>query len=518
MITGLWSVFKVATRLGAIGAKLGGIGATAFGIRQIWHTASEEQSWQAKTLLSTLYALHMGSISLTTAVLFGATDVSAPTATALVCSTALLKNIADLLVEKTTLLGLARKQWDLEQQFSLHNNDFHTNLTLLEDLKETDDAIDALLKQQQVCHQDLKEIRNYSTLEDFWNTLKEHDAVAIAKNKTIRTFFSKVDLKTFDPDIAIKQLLQKSAQLNHEGNQQKIDEIGIIQLQCIKYKRVLSILKEINSLIGSLPPSAHSATNDYLLKRKKELENRLLKMQQGDVECLPSGFVERMQKKSPANLKRALQKYIQEKITTLGQKITLQQLLLVEKRDFLCRPIDFAPLVEQIKDISMVQNKLWMARLNQNAKSNNVDTGGLSAGIALIMAMIPTAEVSKYLHPMMLCIGVMAGAVSLTDLYKRYQATHKMSEKEAKKMKQFLLQKKFQIAKLGDAHLRKILTTQLENILEDKQTSTPIVSEQVVVNQTRVAKLTAKRTIYQQSLASESAVLKVGTRSTPSRR
>lgn len=518
MLTGLLPVFKVMARLGAIGAKIGGMGATAFGIRQIWYTASEEQSWQSKALLSTLYALHMGSISLTTAVLFGATDVTAPVATALVCSTALLKNIGDLVVEKTNQMGLARKHWDLEHQLSLKNNDFHTNLTLLEDLKETDDAIDALLKQQQECHEYLKLTRRQSTLEALWNTLKEQDAAAIVKSKTIRAYFAKVDGETFDPDIAIKELLQKSAQLKVEGNQQKLDEVGTIQLQCIKYKRVLLILKEINLLIGSLPPSAHSEKNDYLLKRKNELESRLRNMQQGNVECFPIGFIEKMQKKSPAAFKRSLQKYLQDRVTILGQKITQQQLLLVEKRDYLCRPIDFAPLVEQIKGISAVQNQLWIARLNQNAKSNNVDSGSISAVIALVLAMVPSEEVSKYLHPMMLCIGVLAGAVSLVDLYKRYQATHKMTENETKKMKQFLLQKKFQIAKLGDAHLRKILTTQLENILQDKNTVTPIASEQLVVNQARVAKLTAKQTIYELSQATESAVLEVRTRSAPSRR
>lgn len=516
MLSGIGSYLKVAMKLGAIGAKLAGIGATAFGIRQIWHTAAEEQTWQSKTILSTLYALHMGSISLTTAVLFGATDVSAPVATAIVCSTALIKSMADLFVEKSNQMGLARKQWDLEQQLSIYNNDFNTNLTLIEDLKETDDTIEALQEELKEYTHFLHLTRRESTIGSVWNVLKEQDALNTEKNRMIINFFAKIDLETFDPDATIKDLLQKVPQLRQDDKQQKLKEMGVIQFQCIKYKRLLGILKEINSLIGSLPPGAHSAKNDYLLARKKELEGRLQAFKYGGIECIPVAFIEKMQTKKGAIFKKALQQFLKDRINVLQHRMVEQQMLLVEKKNYLCRPIDFSPLVEHVKDISVMQNKLWLAKLNEDAKAKNVDFGSLSAVMALVLALIPTAEVSQYLKPMMLSIGVIAGVVSLTDLYRRYQAVHKMSENDNKKMKQFLLQKKFQIAKLGDAQLRDILTRQLENILQDAKTSGPIISEQLVVNQTRMAKLSAKKLIYQQSV--ESPVLKVRTRLISSRR
>ncbi len=517
MISGLGTFFKETTKIGSIGAKLAGIGATAFGIRQIWYDASEEQSWQSKTILSTLYALHIGSISLTTAVLFGATDVSAPVATAIVCSTALLKSMADLFVEKANQVGLARKHWDLEQQLGINNNDFHTNLTLIEDLKETDGAIENLEKERQEYIHFLKLTSRQSTLESVWNTLKDQEATKVAKNKTIAAYFAKMDLETFDPEVAIKALLERAPQLAEEGNQQKLTEIGVIQFQCIKYKRLLGILKEINLLIGSLPPGAHSAKNDYLLKRKLELESRLQAFKQGGIPCLPDGFITKMQLKKGADFKKALQRFLKDKIADLHQRISQQQMLLMEKKSFLCRPIDFSPLVEQVKDISLMQNKLWLAKLNEDAKSKNVDFGGFSAVMALVLALIPTAEVSHHLKPIMLMIGVMAGIVSLTDLYKRYQAVHKMSENETKKMKQFMVQKKFQIAKIQDAQLRSILTAQLENILQDNHSCEPIISEQLVRNQARISKLNAKKLIYQQA-ETESPVLKVRTRLISSRR
>jgi len=518
MMNGFVALIKVAARVGAIGAKLTGIGATAFGIRQIWHTAPEEQSWQSKTILSTLYALHMGSISLTAAVLLGATDVTAPVATAIVCSTALLKNVADLLVEKTNYIGLARKHWDLEQQFSARNNDFETNLTLVEDLKETDDTIDALKKQLKEHHVFLKQTRNSTILQTLLHSLKDQDNVLTAKNKILRSFFVKVRPDSFDPDATIKHLVQEAAQLTQAGEHQQLSRIGIIQFQCIKYKRVATILKEINLRLGSLPPGAQLSKNRYLLKRKNELEQRLTLLRGGNVDCFPRGFVARLETKSPAAFKKALQEYLKNKITDIAQKITEQQLLLIEKKDYLCRPIDFSPLVGQVKDVSAMQNKLWLAKLNENAKSNNVDLGMASAIMALVLALIPHLEVSRYLHPLMLSIGVVAGVVSLNDLYKCYQATHRMSDIESKKMQQFILQMKFQIGKLGDSQLRKILTKQLEDILQDGETVVPIDPDQLVVNHARMAKLTAKRSIYQLSQQPTSPVLKVRTRLSSSRR
>lgn len=518
MSNGLVDLFKVVTRLSAIGAKVSGIGATAFGIRQIWYKATEEQSWQSKVILSTLYAFHMGSISLTAAVLLGATDVTASLATAVVCSTALLKSLGDLLVEKTNYLGLERKHSDLEQQLIAKNSDFQTNLTLVEDLKETDDAIDALNLELKKYHQYLQQTRQKQTLDTLWQTLQQQEIVAVNKNKIIRHFFDKIDLEKFDPDSTIKSLLLKASQLTPGDHQQKLADIGIIQLQCIKYKRVLGILKEINLLLGSLPPGQSSAKSHYLVKRKVELENRLLKLQRGGFECLPEGFTLQHQTKTLAALKKPLQQFLKSKISELNQRLTEQQLLLVEKKEYLSRPIDFSPMVEHVQGISAMQNKLWFAKLSENTKSKNVDLGVASAVLALILAMLPSVEVTKFLNPVMLSIGVMAGVVSLRDLYRRFNATAQMSDNENRKMKQFILQKKFQISKLGDSNLRGILIGQLENILQEGKSTMPIISDQLVVNHARKAKLTAKKTLYQQVQDPSSPVVKLHTRLRASRR
>lgn len=499
MLAWLSPLLRTAARVGSIGAKVSGILATGFGIRQIWYNSSDEIGWQSKALLSTLYALHIGSITVATAVLLGATDVSAPVGTALVCCTALLKGVADHLVEKSHYSGLTRKHERLESQLSANNNDFRTTLTLIEDLKETDDLIEILQKQRDQYQALLKQTTRSKNIETLWNDLKLSHKAAEAKNKIIKDFFSQISFEYFDPDAVIKNLVLEAASLRENmASPGRLNEIGIIQLQCIRSKRVALILKEINQKLNGFPRLNDHSQRDYLLKRKTELEKRLQQLKEGDSLPLSWQLIAKMEQKGPAFHKKLLMQYFKAKIRELSSQLTTAQLLLVEKKDYLSRPIDFSSLVAQFKNVSATQNQLSIVKHSENTKSKNVDLGAASAVMALVLAVIPSAEVTRYLNPLMLSIGVMAGMVSLTDLYHRYKITRRMTYNEKKQMGQFIRQKKFQIAKLGDAGLRTLLIKQLDDILQDEGPVNPIVSEQLIVNRTRVAKLVAKAKIQEQ--------------------
>lgn len=489
---------KTAARIGSIAAKFSGILATGFGIRQIWNNSSEEIGWQSKAILSTLYTLHIGSITLATAVLLGATDVSAPVGTALVCCTALLKGVADHLVEKSHYSGLTRKQDSLERQLSANNNDFRTTLTLIEDLKETDDFVDTLQKQLDEYHGLLKQMTRSKSVHNLWNDLLLNHQAVVAKNKIIKDFFSQVSFEYFDPDAVIKNLLLEAASLRESmANPSRLHEISIIQLQCIRYKRVASILKEINHKLHGFSQQGKQSQLDFLLKRKTELEWRLLQLKEGDALPLSPQLIAKIRQKEPAFHKKLLIQFVKDKIHKLSAELTKEQLLLVEKKVFLSRPIDFSSLIVQFKNVSVTQNQLSLVRHSESTKAKNVDLGAASAVMALVLAVIPSAEITKYLNPLMLSIGVIAGLVSLSDLYFRYKITRRMTQHETTQMRQFIRQKKFQIAKLGDEGLRTLLIKQLDDILQDDGPISPIASEQLFVNKTRVAKLKAKTRILE---------------------
>lgn len=499
------SNLQIAARLGSISAKLGGITATAFGIYRIWGNQSD-YSWQTKVGLSLLYSLHMGSISLTTAVLLGASDVSAPTATAIVCASALLKSIGDHLVEKSAYVGLARKHSGLQEQLGEQNVDFHTNLTLIEDLKETDDTILYLRNQVKTYHNLLKNAGNKSKINDAWLDLKESTQSLQYKSTVIQGYFSEINLASFDVDVAIKALQVKASNLSgptsrkqREEKEKKLKDNGIILLQCIKYKRVFSILNEINLRLRTLPENSDDATRNHLMTRQADLENRLRTLTLGETPSLTNDMITVMERKTPQAFKKALQDYLKDEISAIEQKITLQQTLLLEKKNYLCRPIDFAPFVDHVKGISAMRNQLSLLKLSERSKSKSVDFGMISAVSALILAIMPNARLSFALNPLMLSIGVVAGIVSLNDLYKRYQASNQITDNEKKQLKQFIMQKKFQIAKLSDAHLRTVLSEQLDKILHNDESHVPVASTDFVANNPRLAKLEAKSMIYQHS-------------------
>lgn len=503
----LWNLsnLQIAARLGSISAKLGGIAATAFGIYRIWGNQSD-YSWQTKIGLSLLYSLHMGSITLTTAVLLGASDVSAPSATAIVCASALLKGIADHLVEKSAYVGLARKHSGLQEQLGEQNVDFHTNLTLIEDLKETDDTILYLRNQVQTYHSLLKSAGSNTKIHDVWLDLKESAKSMQYKNSVIQSYFREIDITSFDVDAAIKALQLKASNrsvptsgLQREDKEKKQEDNGIVLLQCIKYKRVFSILNEINLRLRTLPENVDTATRSYLMKRKVDLENRLHTLTFGETPNLTNDMVTLLERKTPKAFKKAVQDYLKDEISATEQKITLQQTLLLEKKNYLCRPIDFAPLVDHVKGISVMRNQLSLLKLSERSKAKSVDFGMVSAVSALILAIMPNAGLSFALNPLMLSIGVLAGVVSLNDLYKRYQASNQITDNEKKQLKQFITQKKFQIAKLSDAHLRKVLSEQLDKILQNNESHVPVATTDFVANNPRLAKLEAKSMIYQHS-------------------
>lgn len=487
------AMLPTVMRVGALGAKVGGITATAFGIRQIWRNANEQQSWQAKAMLSTLYALHMGSITLTTAVLLGATDVTAPVATAIVCSTALIKNVADLLVEKKHCLSLEKKHSDLTLKHTVDDKEFSFNLTLVEDRKETEEIVvhlEAKLNESQSMLQEILKLRAFKkkeTLErlvEIRENLVQRNQEALKKSAIVQSYFMDIDMDTFDVITAIQVLLNKSAQLSElqrenpedESISQKLVKNSIIQLQCIKYKKWQKIRVEIEQQLLSLIAPENTADREYLQQRKKELNDKMHSLWQGNID-LPKVHLQKViAGKLPKTIKKNLQSYLKAEIVFLRLKLTAQQTLLAEKRRYVSDPVNLLPLADQIIDLTATGKELSLKRLSEKMKSKHVDLGALSAGLALTLAVAPSPVMSRALNPIMLSIGWIAGIASLHDLYRKYQSTHKASQSQSKRVKQFLGDKRFAIAQTNHDHLRISLTKQIDSLLTERTPSSVEVS------------------------------------------
>ncbi len=492
-------------RVGALGAKVGGIAATAFGIRQIWRNANEQQSWQAKAMLSTLYALHMGSITLTTAVLLGATDVSAPVATAIVCSTALIKNVADLLVEKKHCLTLEKKHSDLTLKHTVDDKEFSFNLTLIEDRKETEEMVIHVQMKLNESRNLLTEInklralKQKETLERLVQIRKDlikRNEESLYKCATIKSYFSEINIDTFDVITAIQELSNKSAQLSELKNEQpedetidqKLVESSIIQLQCIKYKKWQKIKVEIEQQLLSLIAPENTADREYLQQRKKELNDKMHNLWQGNVDLPKEHLQKVIAGKLPRTIKKNLQTYLKAEIAFLLVKLTEQQLLLAQKHGYVSDPVNLIPLADQIIDLTTTRKELSLKRLSEKVKSKHADLAAVSATLALGLVVAPSFVASNALRPAMLSIGWFASIAGLYDLYKKYQTTHKANQNQSKRVKQFWGDKKFAIAQTNHDHLRVSLNQQIDSLLTERlanSVAVPEVTPLIVYNHTR---------------------------------
>lgn len=494
MFPWITAMLPTVMRVGALGAKAGGIAATAFGIRQIWRNANEEQSWQAKAMLSTLYALHMGSITLTTAVLLGATDVSAPVATAIVCSTALIKNVADLLVEKRNRSSLEKKHSDLTLKHTVDDKEFSFNLILIEDRKETEEIvahIETKLNESKNLLKEVNKLRAFKKKETLESLVQIRDNLMkrneeyLYKCATIKSYFAGLDMDTFDAITAIQELINKSAQLSELQNDQpavetinqKLVKTSIIQLQCIKYKKWQKIRIEIEQQLLSLIAPENAADREYLEQRKQELSGKMLSLWQGTIDLPEKHLQKRIVGKLPKTLKKNLQIYLKAEIDFLLLKLTQQQLFLVQKHQYVSDPVNLIPLADQIIDLTSTGKELSLKRLSEKVKSKHVDLGAVSATLALALMLAPSPEISTALSRVMLSIGWIAGIASLHDLYKKYKTTHKVNQNQSKRVKQFWGDKRFAIAQTNHDHLRASLNHQIDSLLTERESSAVAVSD-----------------------------------------
>ncbi|MCS5711712.1 hypothetical protein [Candidatus Berkiella aquae] len=483
-------------RVGSIVGKIGAIAATAFGIRQIWVKARPEQSWQEKAKLSTLYALHIGAIGLTAAVMLGSTQVSAPVVTVVVCSSALLKSIAELRAEKIAFLALQEKHAALKQIHIQNDIDFHAKLIVLHDLKETDDLIGHLQVKISTNQALLKEITGIrilkneaamNQLQEIHTQVNQQNADFLARKKTTTEFFKEIDPVTFDVDSMLLKLAEQAS-----------SQSGILQIQCLKYKKIQTLLKEVEKQLDTVTHAEQKKDQPFLLKRQAELKQRLENLRLGTLDLPPRNTAPLLDKKKPNLLKKYLQQYVTDDIRYLQYHIAEQKLLLSDKNDHLNEPVDLGRLAELIKEISASHQALLLTKLNEEGKSKSVDFGSISAVCALILAIMPTPEFSTVLNPLMLAIGTTAGVVSLFDLYKKYCTTQQLSQNEAKQLKLFVSHKRFQIARFSDTDVRDRLNNQLDKLLQKGKVPNPIDSNVLVSNRNRRAKLVAQLEICEQ--------------------
>jgi hypothetical protein len=537
--------FKVFTKVSSFGAKIIGLGLTAYGLRQIWSDGSEKKNTLLGKLgLSLCYGLHMGSVALTTAVLFDGAPVSPQVATAIVGVTALLINGASLIEEYAHQSTLKRTYNALAQKLKDSNIDFQRNVALIDDLKECAfemRSLDAEGKELKVLNQRVNSVnvnssrQGFAELTNTFNLLKEKQAEATNKNKIIADFFDKALKRDFDVEKSIReigdtvlQLHVKKEQLQKKSNrsaneqseiqqlERELNKFGIINLQCIKYKKIQETIKQLSEQLMHL----EQKYEENPLKDKNELKNIEKQYLEERIDSLSKTIrnwgmlqtdiphevhdlgVEDVQSQEPKALKSKLREYLKQqiqlmeaKIERLAENVQNKQkcLRLIVKNPTKEVQENFQHVFNTMKTMQELENQISLGTLNEQIKKKKFNFSSITSLLSLTLCFVPKGQMASVWNPLMLTLGAVSSASSLIDLHKKNSLTKKISKEEPKKLKRIINQKRLDIAQMRDPEVRQVLNNKMENLLK-RQEEMPIFEEELTH---RKAKLKAKTLIHQ---------------------
>jgi hypothetical protein len=515
MIQSIINYVKPYTQLGSIAGKLSAIGVMGYGIKQLWSKeAVEKESLLTRSTLSSLYLLHMGSVSLTIAVLFGGLDVPAPVATAIVSATALIKGSAELLKEYIDNAALKKQHNSLQNQLQIKTSDFQRLLAIFEDFKESETEI-LLLEEElaEIKTQYAKKGRQrQAILDEKWQYLKSYIQEKRNKNTIVTAYFEKKNIETFDVVLALREINEKIAQLLHNpsgtGKEEKeLKNLAILNHQCIKFKKVKDTIAKLERMKDDEAENS-KISNAYIHFIIKELKQKLQdwkkpknkhdyisesKIIDGNIESYLRGG------ETKAKFIRVqfnkLKKDIEAKIDKLHFefKQKQQQFKVINKNVIDDFDFDFASMFNDMKAIIDLQNQISLAEFNESSKKKNVNFGTVTSLTALLLCVTPSGDLAKFMNPLMLTIGLMAGASSSWDFYKKYLLKQQILSTEDKKLKRYIQDKSFHtLATINNVELREHLTEKLNAVLESKTE----VEQRQALKPTRAAKEKANTLIF----------------------
>ncbi|HRE30765.1 MAG TPA: hypothetical protein PLD88_02215, partial [Candidatus Berkiella sp.] len=125
-------------------------------------------------------------------------------------------------------------------------------------------------------------------------------------------------------------------------------QTGVLQIQCLKYRKIQTLLREVEKQLVTLAHSKIQKDQSFLLRRQAELKQRLEKLRLGTLELPPRSTASLLEKETPVSFKRYLKQYVIDDIRYLQYHATEYKLLLSDRNDHLSEPVDLGCLAEQI--------------------------------------------------------------------------------------------------------------------------------------------------------------------------
>lgn len=445
--------FDWAVKVGSFSSKIFAIGIATVGIARLWsQSAREKHSLTARVAYSSAYLLHVGTTSLAAASFLGTSPVTPQVATALMGATSLLTNYVSALDTQVSHSMLEKEYEEREGRLNHKQQNLSQKIALLETAKDYEAQIQILEEEQKHLKTGLDDLTKARTLPkaqrkqkfiDIFSALDEIFQAKARRNHIISAFFLKqpqqVDIEIVFQNISdqinaatLKLSKKKSSILEAE-----IERLGILNVQCIRYKKIETTIREFKTHLTNLgdDQSLHAKTIKPILEaRIKILEANLKNL------VNPTTDLQWLELPLTMTLSQWIENDIQGFDQSLSTSLTalnisLQKQITVmkqnaEKVEFCLNLLFNNPARELQKHFSSLRNEnqalaklkknLTLEKFKKQASATSVNFSTITTLLAVSLCLVPEQNTNYLIKILMLSFGFVGSTTSFLNFCKKY--------------------------------------------------------------------------------------------------
>lgn len=479
MLNGVIDNLKWMGKIGSFVAKIGGIALTGVGLQKLWAKEEEKLSIYSKAGFSVLYVAHMASTGAAVSLLLGAEPFSGSVGTALVCTTSLLTNYANFLEAYIAYSLFNKKHARLEENIYDQNIDLQRSIALSQCENENAIKVELLKEEMAELHLLYQRLRNQPAVEELkeiYLSLQQKTQNKIHKKNNIVEYIKEINTKQYTMDKAIQDILIKLNDLNQQiadknnifqkatkektknrlqRNINALEEnktvLGIVHIECIKYKKMQQHIQQLQVLLNALEKKKPSEPEkNFLIHRIATLQ---VQMQEGaqlykahEIIDLELNLLETIYDKMENRIEFTawMQEKVESYILQLEKQLHIQEQELKTIREVMQSAmqhplLDISKQTENLHQMKQmlvtIKSQLSLEKLNKENNAAKINMSTLSSVIAFVICVIPQGDSSLVLKTLMLSCGLVGGVSSLWNFYQKNLIVNKVAHLETAKKK-----------------------------------------------------------------------------------
>lgn len=466
MLNGISSYFPLISKASTITARITAVCLTAFGLKKLWSPAAKEKhTFTARVAFSSIYVLHMTATAIATAAFFDAAPISPAFAAALISTTSLMINSSNFIETYLSQTWLKAKHSRLKDQLQNSNLDLQRSQILIEGIRDFDTQISLMNEELQALETLKQRLKNADTLAgeekineliEIYMILEEKYQEKYQQNKIISAYFKSIP-PNYDIEYALTDIRNQISQAQNAitetqsaiskysasktkarmqrnlfEHEQTLKRLGIINVQCIRYKKIEDAIKQLRL---QLTHKENPSERKFFQERIHQLKSVLVKFSHCEEEEQTFNFEfgitttlkDLIQEESEA-FKTKLNISLGNQCHLLATKIKEQKLSVERIQScfnfFVKNPgYDVKNHYTHIRKVSHalaeLNKTLSLETLNRQGNKSKVNFSSVTSLLALLLCVIPQEETTTFIKPLMIGVGLLSSTSSLWGFYQR---------------------------------------------------------------------------------------------------